>query len=196
MRAGLLLSLLLPAALPAQFHATARVGVADHSGHARDDSDTEQPRFGPATSRNAAFALGIDFAAWRIALLIGRETPDLVLVGETTGIITRDALASWQLGLEVGRRLAGHAGAPSLHLLGGGGITRWSFPGFEDPAQTRLGAWLAVEGGTPLVPHLDGVLRFEAMRSGSLFETDDLPEGYQALAARRIGLSLGLRWRR
>lgn len=192
----LLIALLIPAGLSAQIHFTALVGVADHSGHASDLSDAEHPSFGPATTRESAIAIGLDRGPWRLALRLRRETPDLVLVGETSGIITRHALAASHLGLEVGRRILGERAAPSLHLVGGGGITRWEFPGFEDAPRNRYGAWLALEGGLPLRSHIEGVLRLEALTSGSLFASEDLPEGYTSRSARRLGLALGLRWRK
>jgi hypothetical protein len=192
----LLLALLLPVSLPAQLHLTVRVGIADHGGHARDASDPDEPTFGPGVAGNGFFAIGVDRGPWRLALVTGRESPDLVLVGHTSGIITRDALAAWHGGLELGRRVVGPAGAPSIHLLAGVGITRWSFPGFEDPARNRLGGWLALDGALPLAARLHGILRLELMSSSSLFEEADLPEGFESLAARRIALSLGIRWRR
>jgi hypothetical protein len=192
----LLLTLLFPAALPAQLHLTARLGVADHSGHARDEADPEQPTFGPGTTRDGTIALGLDRGVWRFAISVRRETPDLVLVGESSGIITRNALESWHAGIELGHRVAGHPALPSLHVLVGAGVTRWSFPGFDYPPRSRLGAWAAMEGATPLVGRLGGVIRLEGMRTASLFEGEDLPEGYESLSARRLGLSLGLRWRR
>jgi hypothetical protein len=192
----LLVMLIIPVALPAQLHLTARLGIADHSGHARNATDPEQPTFGPGTTRDGSFAFGLDRGAWRFSVLLRRETPDLVLVGETTGIITRNALEAWHGGVEIGRRLVGKHGASTSHLLVGAGYSRWNFPGFEDPARNRLGAWVAIEGGAPLLAHLEGVLRLEALTSASLFEASDLPDGYESLAAHRLGLSLGLRWRR
>lgn len=192
----LLLVLLLPVVLPAQFHLTARAGIADHGGHARDVSDSDEPTFGPGVTRDATLAIGVDRGSWRLGIVLRRETPDLVLAGHTSGIITRDALAAWHGGLEVGRRVVGGPGVPTLHLIVGAGLTQWSFPGFDDPARHRLGAWLALDGALPLSARLDGVLRLEAQGGQSLFEEADLPEGYQSLAARRIGLSLGIRWRR
>lgn len=192
----LLIALFVPAGLSAQIHFTALVGVADHSGHATDLSDGEHPSFGPATTRESAIALGVDRGPWRIALRFRRESPDLILVGETSGIITRDALSASHLGLELGRRILGHRPEPSLHLVGGAGITRWEFPGFEDAPRNRYGAWLALDGGLPLHAHIEGVLRLEALTSTSLFTSEDLPEGYTSRSARRFGLSLGLRWRK
>lgn len=191
-----LLALLIPVALPAQLHLTARFGVADHSGHARNASDPEQPTFGPGTTREGSFSFGLDHGAWRVSVVLRRETPDLVLVGETTGIITRNALEAWHGGVEIGRRLVGGQGESTAHLMVGVGSSRWNFPGFEDPARNRLGAWVAIEGGVSLFSHLEGVLRLEALTSASLFEASDLPGGYESLAAHRLGLSLGLRWRR
>jgi hypothetical protein len=78
----------------------------------------------------------------------------------------------------------------------GAGYARWQFPGFEDPARNRLSAWVALDAGVPLQSHLEGVVRLDLSTSASLFETSDLPEGYESVAARRLGLSLGLRWRK
>lgn len=192
----LLLALLLPATVSAQFHITARFGIADHSGHARDGSDSDEPSFGPGVSRDGALAVGVDRGAWRLAMVVRRETPDLVLVGNTSGIITRGALAAWHGGVELGRRIVGNRGVAELHILAGVGATRWNFPGFDDPARNRLAGWLALDGGLPLTARLDGVLRLEAMSGSSLFEAADLPEGYESLSARRIELALGLRWHR
>ena len=192
----LLLVLLLPAVLSAQFHLTSRLGVADHSGHARDVTDTDEPTFGPGVTRDVSLSIGVDRGRWRLGVTLRRETADLVLAGHTSGIITRDALAAWQGGVELGRRVVGGTGAPTVHLIAGAGLTRWSFPGFDDPARNRFGGWLALDGALPLSQRFDGVLRLELLSSTSLFEKADLPEGYQSLAARRIGLSLGLRWHR
>lgn len=196
MRVRLLLVLMFPAVLPAQLHLTARVGIADHGGHARDVSDADEPTFGPGVTRDASLALGVDRGPWRLGIVVRREAPDLVLAGHTSGIITRDALEAWHGGVELGRRVVGTPSRPTLHVVAGVGVTRWSFPGFDDPARNRLGGWLALDGALPVSGNLDGVLRLGFQRGASLFEEADLPEGYQSLAARRIELSLGLRWRR
>jgi hypothetical protein len=196
MSARLLLLLLLPTLLPAQMHITARFGVADHGGHAENAADADQPTFGPGTSRDGTLALGLDRGAWRLALTLRRETPDLVLVGASSGIITRNALAAWHGGAELGRRILGSRDAPQLHVLLGVGVTQWSFPGFEDPARSRLAGTLALEGALGLSGPWHGVLRLEGEAGAGLFDRDDLPEGYQPLGARRIGLSLGVRWHR
>lgn len=192
----LLLALLLPAAMSAQVHLTSRFGIADHGGHARDATDEDEPTFGPGVTLDATLTLGVDRGPWRVAVVVRRESADLVLVGHTSGIITRDALAAWHGGLELGHRIVGAPGAPSLHVLLGAGFTRWSFPGFDDPARNRLGGWLALDGALSLSRRLDGVLRMELLSGKSLFEQADLPEGYESLTAHRIGLSLGLRWNR
>lgn len=196
MRIRLLLSLLLPATLPAQWHLAVRTAVIDHAGHAFDALDAEEPTLGPADSRDIGVAVGLDRGRWRAAISVRTDRPDLQLVGGESGIITRGAFQNTDVGVEVGPRLLGRPGAPELHALAGVTVTRWSFPELQDPARNRLALTLATEGSLPLRGHLHGVLRLEGYLGASLFEDADLPEGYQARGARRLGLALGLRWRR
>jgi hypothetical protein len=195
-RLALLLILFAPASVVGQFHATAFLGFADHAAHARDHADPEHPAFQPGVSRAFGVAIGFDRAAWRFALVARTEAPDLILGGVSSGLITPNALEAMHVGAEVGRRVAGSGSLPSLHILLGAGVTRWSFPDFEDQPRSRFTGSAALESGIPLGRHFDGVVRLEVAATGSLFDAEDLPEGYEARTGGRGALALGLRWRR
>lgn len=191
----LLTMLLAPATAAAQWHVTLRTGVAGHSAHADAGSASDEPSFRPGTGIVVAGAAGYEHGPWRVALMVGRETPDLVLRGDDSGLITPDALRALDLGLEVGRRVAGTPGSATLHLSGGVARTRWSFADVDEPPRWRWRGLAALDGALPLAGSLDGTLRLEGAREAGIFLADELPDGYRSHGAWRATMALGVRWR-
>jgi len=182
-----------PATLTAQWHLTLGAGVAGARGHAFAPDDTDTPALRPAPTRDIAVGIGRDHGAWRVAIRGRRTHADLVIAGATAGIITTDILRATAIGAEVGRRLAGGRHAPQAHLLLGVARERWSFGGLDDEARSVTLVTAALEGEVPLDKRLRGVVRVEGGIGSSLFDTDELPDGFETRSGRRTALHLGLR---
>lgn len=193
MSTRLLMLLLVPVLLPAQVHLTSRVGFAAHGAHAVDRGGADSPSFRPGTGGEVVLALGLDRGAWRVALGARRGPADLILRGSEAGVITPDAITATGLGLELGRRLAGGASGPTLHVLLGAERISWSFPGLDEPSRSGWNAVAALEGEVPLGRMVAGVVRVDGARGSSLFTADELPDGFVVTTASRVGLSVGIR---
>lgn len=182
-----------PAPLTAQWHLTLSAGAAGVRGHAFAPDDNDTPALRPAPTRDMAVGIGRDRGAWRVALR-GRYThADLVIAGATAGIITTDVLRATAVGIELGRRLAGARDAAQAHLLVGIARERWSFEGLDDEARSVTMVTAALEGEVPLYKRVRGVVRVEGGTGSSLFEADELPDGFDTRSGRRAALHLGLR---
>ena len=190
------LMILLVPTISAQVHVTAATALVEQAGHATDALDPEGATLGPDVSREVTLGIGIDRGIWRIELIAGRSSPDLLVIGASSGIVTRNVLESTGVTLAAGPRLFGGPHKAELHLLLGATLSRWSFPEFGDPDRNRISATLAAEGALPLAGAIRGVLRLEGSLGASLFDAEDLPEGYQTRGARRMSLGVGLRWQR
>ncbi len=190
---ALALCLALPATLGAQVHLTLRSGPAGAAGHATAPEDADVPDLRPAPTRDVAVATGFDRGAWRVAASLRRTHADLVILGETAGIITTDALRATAVGVEVGRRLVGAPTGPQLHALVGAARERWSFGDLVSESRSRTLLTGALEGEVPLTPHWRAIARVEGARGGSLFTDDELPGGFERRTAWRSALHLGLR---
>jgi hypothetical protein len=140
-----------------------------------------------------AIGIGRDHGAWRVAIRGRRTHADLVIAGATAGIITTDVLRATAVGIELGRRLAGARDAAQAHLLVGIARERWSFVGLEDEARSVTLLTAALEGEVPLYRRMRGVVRVEAGTGPSLFEADELPDGFETRSGRRTALHLGIR---
>ncbi|HRP07800.1 MAG TPA: hypothetical protein PLL69_04870 [Gemmatimonadales bacterium] len=185
----------IPTLLSAQIQLTGSLVVARHHGHSLAAEDAGQPRILPGAGLGGALAISMDRGPLRLALMLERQGgADLLIVGDESGVVTRDMINSTSFGLDLGARIAGDTELASLHLLAGIRSIRWSFDGVEDPAVTRVGAVLAIEGATPVGPRLHSVIRADATFSGGLFDADQLPEGYERETGRRLALMVGLRW--
>lgn len=182
-----------PACLPAQWHLTLGAGDAGTRGHALAPDDSDTPALRPAPTRDIGAGIGRDHGAWRVAVRARRTNADLVIAGATAGIITTDVLRATAVGAEVGRRLAGARDAAQAHLLVGVARERWSFEGLEDEARSVTMLTAALEGEVPLYRRLRGVVRLEGGTGPSLFEADELPDGFETRSGRRTALHLGLR---
>ena len=182
-----------PDALTAQWHLTLGAGVAGASGHAFAPDDSDTPTLRPAPTRDLAIGMGRDHGAWRVVVRGRRTLADLVIAGATAGIITTDVLRANTVGIEFGRRLAGARDAAQAHLLVGVASERWNFEGLEDEARSLTLVTAALEGEVPLYRRLRGVVRVEAGTGPSLFEADELPDGFETRSGRRTALHLGLR---
>jgi hypothetical protein len=183
-----------PGAVQAQVHLTVQTSLVEHRGHAYDALDSEGASLMPATAREFAIGIGMDRGTWRLSLTAATSSPDLLVLGDDTGIVTRNVLESTTLGIAIGPRILGGPGQAELHLLAGATINRWSFSYLGDPARNRTLFTIAAEGAMPLTGSIRGVMRLEGGFGSSLFYQDDLPEGYQTRGARRVSMAVGLRW--
>lgn len=191
----ILAAILLPSLLGAQIHLTGSLVIASHGGHSLESSSEDQPRILPGPGLGGALSVGLDKGPFRLAIVVDRQSgADLQVVGNESGVINRDQINATAFGLEVGARVIGSSETPSLHLLAGIRSVRWSFVEVLDPPTTRLGGVLAAEGAAPLGGGISAVLRADALVAGGIFEPEQLPEGYQDEAGRRLALMVGLRW--
>ncbi len=192
---SLLLVLFLPVAtLGAQWQWSLTAGSASVSGHARAEDDPERPEVAPNHPMTLTLAVTRQRGAWRAGLQLARTRSDLGIRGIETAVVTRGTLRAWGTGVEIGRRIAGTAGAPELALLAGAVLERWTFPGTSGEARILASVRGAVEGTVPLRPRWQAIIRGEAALGGSLFRESDLPLGYTTHPGRRRGIRLGIGW--
>ncbi len=190
----LLLFALSPAPLHGQWQWNLVAGSSRSAGHARADGDPEHPEVGPDRPATLTLSLVRGLGAWQIGASLNRATADLTIRGSESAVLTRGGLTAWGAGAEVGRRVAGRTGAPTLVASAGGAIERWSFPVSGGDPRTVVVARVALEGQVPLRANWRGIVRWEAAVGGSLFGADELPPGYAVRAGRRWGLGLGVGW--
>ncbi|HEX3926986.1 MAG TPA: hypothetical protein VHW65_03235 [Gemmatimonadales bacterium] len=195
-----LLPLLLLVAAPVGAHAQWRVdllaGSATVSGHARDGADPDHPQLRPDHPATWVAALSHDAGSWRLGVDARRTTADLGEVSSSTAVITRGALAAWEGAAELGRRIAG---APERTSLTAGAAVvwdRWQFRDITGASRSRWGGRGDLELAIPLGAHLSGIVRGEVLFEQSLFDADELPDGFTRQSGVRSGLLLGLarRW--
>jgi hypothetical protein len=172
-----------------------RGGPVSHSGHATAPAQDDSPTLHPGVGTDYVALIGRDLGSWRVQLSYRSTGSDLILGGETSGIITANALGARAISLEIGRLLVMSTDGNTLHLLAGVTSERWSFPLFVDQARRRWSAMLAVEGGIPVLGRLTGIVRLETSLGTGIFTADELPEGFSTASARRTALHLGLRAR-
>ncbi len=187
--------LCLTAPLPAQREISVLGLTGNSAGHARADADPDRPTIAP--DHPASWQVGItsDRGPWRVALLVRHTQADLGIRGTESAVLTRGAIRTWGVGAEVGRRVAGHADAPTLHALVGLGAARTTFPVTGgDPRSVVVGR-LAFVGGVPLTSRWRAVVRGEGGIGGALFGADELPPGYAVRAGREWSIGVGLGWR-
>jgi len=190
----LLLSALLltPRHLSAQWHLALATGPATTSGHSRDDLDPEQAQILPDHPATWSVGISREQGAWRLRIDGSRITSDLAIRGSTTSLVTRDALSAWGVGLEVSHHLLGIPASPAL--WGGIGVIgeRWSFSTAGGDSRWRAALRGSLQLDLPFSTRWAALVRGEAFVGGSLFTTDELPEGYSRHAAVRAGLLLGV----
>lgn len=186
------LLLLAPATAAAQFDVTLLAGASTHGAHADDPSTPDHPGFAPSSSRALLAAVGYRRGAFRIAVSVRTERPDLVLRGDDAGVITPDALRLVVVALSAGRRILGDAGRAELAVEAGVARSRWSFRGFDDPPSAGWSAQAALEAALPFASHWAGILRLDGGIGGSMFPDEPI-EGYRSRTPLRATLSVGLR---
>jgi len=192
MRRTLLLLLLSPAALAAQFDFTVRAGLAAHGTHAHDPSASDHPGFAPSTSVTLGAAVGYARGKSRAAIALRHQAPDLVLRGDDAAVVSPGVLRQLTLAATVGRRLAGGSATPALWVEVGVARSRWSFRGFDDPPHAGWTALAALEATLALAGRWHGVLRVEGGLGGSMFAEAPI-EGYTTRTPTRGTVELGLR---
>jgi hypothetical protein len=192
MRRALLLLLLSPAALAAQFDFTVRAGLAAHGNHAHDPSASDHPGFAPSTSATVGASVGHAWGRTRLAIAFRHQAADLVLRGDDAAVVSPGVLRQLTLAATVGRRLAGGSATPALWVEFGVARSRWSFRGFDDPPHADWTALAALEATLALAGRWHGVLRLEGGLGGSMFAEAPI-EGYATRTPTRGTVELGLR---
>jgi hypothetical protein len=196
---ALLLVLLLlhlpPCPLPAQWQLSLVTGPAVTSGHSRDNFDPDHPAILPDRPVSWSLAIARERGAWRFALDGSRITSDLAIRGLSTSLVTRGALSAWGVGLEAAHRLLGQPASPSL--WGGIGAVgeHWSFSAASGEARWRAAFRASLRLEMPFSTRWSALVRAEGLAGASLFDADELPEGYSLETGLRAGVLLGAGWR-
>jgi hypothetical protein len=193
----LLSLLLLPRRqLTAQWQLSLVTGPAVTSGHSRDDLDPDQAAILPDHPVSWSLAITRESGMWRFALDGRRITSDLAIRGNSTALVTRDALTAWGVGLEASHHILGRQASPTL--WGGLGAVgeQWSFSAARGEARWRAAIRGSLQLDMPFSARWRAIVRAEALAGASLFDADELPDGYGRQPALRAGLLLGAarRW--
>jgi len=191
-RLFLLLLLTTASPLSAQWSLTLQAGSSRAHGHARALDEPDQPELRPDRPTSLELGVGRQFGSWRV-ILSGRHTSaDLTASGTTAAVVSKSALDGWGFGLELGRRVAGRAGTPTLEL--GIGVIRdhWDL-GTADDARWRQVYRAAAVMTVPVWRTWGIVVREEFGIGSSLFHDADIPQGYRLRPGWETGLLLGVR---
>jgi hypothetical protein len=191
----LLILLLLPAPLAAQWSVTLRGGSATERGHSLAADDPDRPQLRPDHPATLEVALARALGAWRVSVAGRHRSADLVVSGETAAVVSKSALTAWGVSVEVARRVAGTPTRATLHTALGVAFDHWDV-GIADDARTRPEARAALEAAVPVHGAWSGVLRGELAAGGALFRDNELPQGYRRRMGWSTGMMLGLRWGR
>jgi hypothetical protein len=181
-----------PVTLPAQWRVTLFSGTASSHGDSRDDSDPAHPQIRADAPATLALSLTQQQGAWQGGLEFHHISADLGETSASTAVATRDVLKAWGAALEVSRRIAGEDGHPTFNAVAGAGVDRWTFDLGDDSPRWRLSARGALELAVPVTPAWSVVIRGQAIAGPSVFNPEDLPEGFVQLTALRVGLMLGV----
>ncbi|HEY3935055.1 MAG TPA: hypothetical protein VGL65_10620 [Gemmatimonadales bacterium] len=195
MRRTFILALLLvpPASLSAQWHAAILGGTIVSRGDARDALDPDHPEIRADRLVVVTATVAQSLGRWRIGLEARHAGADLAEASDAAVITTPGVLSAWGAGLEVAIRVVGRAAGPSLYAALGAGADRWSFDLDQSTPRWRSAIRGALEASLPIGRGWDAVARSEVTRSPSIFRADELPEGFEARAAWRRGVALGIR---
>lgn len=190
-----LLFLTAPTALSAQWRAALLHGTAASHGDAQSDNDPAHPQL--QAHQPATWTLSLLRASgdWRIGLELRHITADLAEIGAASSVTTNNVLAAWGAAVEVGRRVVGGVGRPSLVAAIGVTFDRWTFDLVNDAPRTRAAGRAALEADFPIGRSWSVVIRGEMSAGPSLFNAGELPDGFSTRTATRQGIGLGVaRW--
>ena len=186
------LLLAAPTTLRAQWRLALLTGTAVTHGDARDETDPAHPEFHAHAPRTVALSLARGTGAAAFALELHHTSADLAEISASTAVTTRSALTAWGAALEFGRRVAGTPDGPTLHAVAGAGIDRWSFDIADGTSRWRASVRGALEIGLPVNPTWGGVIRGQVVAGPSVFNLEELPEGFVQRVAVRVGLVFGV----
>jgi hypothetical protein len=198
MRQAILFLIVIASAQPlqAQWGIALRHGAAVSHGDAQGDVDPAYPELQAHRPATWTFALSRDAGAWRLGVDLHHTTADLAEIGGASTVATASVLASWGLGAEFARRIAGQRESAGLFGVIGASIDRWTFDLTESSPRNRAALRGAIEAEFPIGNGWLTTMRGEVSRGPSVFKADELPDGFTTRAATRLGIVLGLarRW--
>jgi hypothetical protein len=186
------LLLAAPATLPAQWRAAFLTGTAVSHGDARDETDPAHPEIHAEAPATLSVSLAREHGGWRIGMEFHHTSADLTEISESAAVSTRDVLKAWGAALEVARRLVGREGAPALHVAVGVGLDRWTFDIPDDSPRWRPSLRGALEAELPINQKWSGVVRSQVSAGPSVFNSEELPDGFVQRTAVRAGLVVGV----
>jgi hypothetical protein len=189
----LLLIVLLgcPAALAAQY----RLGVVAGMGQSHGDSRrtaTDDAELRPDRPSLVAVTVVRAMAHWRLGAELHHVRADLAEVSSESVVSSRSALSATGVALDLGFRVAGHADAAALYASLGAGYDRWHFDLPDDQPRWRPSARGALELDFPLGSRWSGLVRSQASLGPSVFQADELPEGFDRKMELRTNVGVGV----
>jgi hypothetical protein len=195
MRAAILtiLTCTLVARADGQWSTAFTVSRTASRGHAADRTGTE---IRPESPRTAALAIAMGSGHWRVAAS-GRYTEaGLTVAGADAHVVTPRAMSAWGMGLEVHRRVAGSAAGPAVYAGAGVDASHWEFRDAPDDSRWRMSGVALVQGAVAITGRWSVLLRGEVAAGSSLFDIEELPDGYRLRHALRHGVAIGIerRW--
>ena len=187
-----LLLLSAPATLHAQWRLALLTGTAVTHGDARDDTDPAHPEFHAEAPATLALRLARRQGASWLAVEVHHTSADLAEISASTAVMTRGALTAWGTALELTHRVVGPQDGPALNAVLGAGIDRWTFNLDDGAPRWRGSVRGALEADLPINPKWSGVIRSQIVAGPSVFNAEELPEGFEQRMAVRIGLVFGV----
>jgi len=176
----------------AQWRAMLLIGSATSRGDARAELDPQRPEL--RADRPGSITIGVahDAGPWRLAIDLHRTSADLTEAGTSSSVTTPDLLKAWGAGVEVGRRIAGRSDAAVLMIVAGATYDRWTFDLTDNSPRSRAAARGALEADLPIGRRWSAVIRWQATVGPSVFNANELPDGFTSRTAIRSGIGLGL----
>lgn len=142
--------------------------------------------------RPTAVGIRIDreLSGARIALGLRYAGAGLGVEGADLSVVAKGAFDWFEIAPELGIKLASVQGN-SIYLFGGPVADLWKPR--DTPSRTRIGGRAGLELNVPFSPRVSALVRASAAVTGSVFEADEVPLGYERRAMSRGSVGLGLR---
>jgi len=172
----------------AQWGVTAEIGVARFGGTSRDSSGASLGPYRPTT-----LGVHVDREQARLRLQLGATYAKTGIGGERDGVAFALYDLAWmvEVGLRASLAVANLGAGVVARLEAGPAMHVWSVDG---ESRTRWAAWGGAAVEWPVGRRLTGTLRASGALSRSMFEIEEIPDGVEALATRRWGVSVALRY--
>ena len=141
----------------------------------------------------AALGMALHRGAWRLRVAARYSEAGLAVWSDGAALITPKAMHAWGATVELGRQISGDGGDdPALRAGLGAEMNQWSFTEADDDARWRPALVGALEGSIRITGQWRMLVRGEVATGPSLFDEDELPDGYARRRALRHGIGFGV----